>query len=293
VTLWWGHFLAPALPNRSLGSLFKNLSWFAWPVWPLALWTLWHEHRRLARATALHPVLAALPVTLLLGLWPSHASGSGLLPALIPLSLLAAHGVAELKRGAAQGFYWFGVVCFLFFALAFWVYFAAIEWGWPYRLAVQLSRLVPAYTHQQADSAMRLAAVVTLCWLIAIPLFPRAKIRPVLVWATGMALSWLLLVALFWPWAEAGWGYRPQLRAMAAHLPAGACLRADVDAAMTTMLRLHLKDRYRSHGDCHWWLVTGEREDFAARTWPVETVWTGVRPRDRRSYYALIRRDEP
>lgn len=291
---WWRQFLAQTLPNRSPASLLNILSWFAWPVWPLALWTLWHEHRRLARVPVLHPVLAAVLVTLSLGLWPSHASGSGVLPVLAPLALLAAHGVANLKRGAGQGFYWFGVLCFLFFALAFWVYFAAIEWGWPAGIAGHMGRLVPNFNADQTDPVLLLTAVAaTLLWLVAIPLFPRAKARPVLVWATGMALSWLLLITLFKPWAEAGWGYRPQIRAMAGHLPADACLRADVDPAMTTMLRLHLPGRFRATGDCDWWLVTGAREDFAAEAWPVSTAWTGFRPRDRSRYYALIRRESP
>ncbi|MDD5365198.1 MAG: hypothetical protein PHR30_07655 [Gallionellaceae bacterium] len=293
LALWWQQSLAALAPNRSPASLLNNLSWFAWPVWPLALWALWHEHRRLARVPVLHPVLAAALVTLLLGLWPSVSGGSSVLPVLVPLALLAAHGVANLKRGGAQAFYWFGVLCFLFFALAFWVYFAAIEWGWPVRLASRMARLVPDFPGGQTAPAMViLAAAATLFWLIVIPLFPRAKARPVLVWATGMALTWFLLIVLFLPWAEAGWGYRPQIRAMATHLPAGACLRADVDPAMTTMLRLHLADHYRTDGECTWWLVTGTREDFAARTWPVATVWSGFRPRDRSRYYALIRREE-
>jgi hypothetical protein len=289
---WWDQFLAQALPNRSPISLLNNLSWFAWPVWPLALGTLWHEHRRLARMPALHPALAATLVTLLLGLWPSPSPGSGFLPALVPLALLAAHGIADLKRGAAQGFYWFGVVCFLFFALAFWVYFAAIEWGLPYKLASHMDHLVPGFPRGQTAPAIVLAAAAaTLVWLVAIPMFPRAKARPILVWATGMALTWLLLVLLFRPWAEAGWGYRPLIRNLAAHLPADACLRADVDPAMTVMLRLRLAGRYRAEGECAWWLVAGERQNFAAETWPVDTVWTGFRPRDRSRYYALIKRE--
>jgi hypothetical protein len=289
---WWRQFLASALPNRSPSSLLNILSWFAWPVWPLALWTLWHEHRRLGRESVLHPLLAALAVTLLLGLWPAHSSGGGALPLLAPLALLATHGVASLKRGAAQGFYWFGVFCFLFFVLAFWVYFSAIEWGWPARVATHMNRLTPNYPGGRTDTVLLLvAAAATLVWLVGIPMFPRAKARPVLVWATGMALTWLLLIALFRPWAEAGWAYRPLIREMATRLPPDACLRADVDPAMTAMLRLHLAGRYRQTGTCAYWLLSGPREDFAAKEWPVSTLWTGFRQRDRSRYYALIAHD--
>lgn len=285
----WRELSATVTPNRSLPALLNLLSWFAWPVWPLALLTLWQEHRRLARQAALHPVLIASLITLLLGMWPSHSSGGGSLAVLPALALLASFGIPELRRGAAQGFYWFGVLCFLFFALAFWVYFAAIEWHWPTRLAEHMARLVPGYAKGITGSTLfYTAALGTLAWLVAIPLFPRAKVRPVLVWATGMALTWLLLITLFKPWAEAGWAYKPQIEAMAAHLPKGACLRSDVDPAMTTQLRLYLPEQHRKQGRCDWWLVVGPRQDFAAETWPLATVWTGFRPRDKSRFYALL-----
>lgn len=285
---WWHGFMARLVPDQTPGSLLNQLSWFTWPVWPLALWTLWHEHRRLGREYSLHPVLGALLVTFALGLWPSHSGGSAL-PLLIPLSLLAAHGVDTLRRGEAQGFYWFGVLCFMFFALAFWVYFAALEWGVPYQIASHLKQMTPGYQAGHVGNGMMLAAAaVTLLWLVAIPLFPRAKVRPVLVWATGMALTWFLLIMLFRPWAEAGWGYRPLIDDMAKHLPADACLRAEVDPAMTTMLRLHLGERYHRKGECAYWLTLSRKPELHQ---PMQEVWNGYRPRDRYKHYRLFVRE--
>ena len=282
---WWEQFTARLLPDQNPVALLNLLSWFAWPVWPLALWTIWHEHRRLNRASELHPVLAALLVTLVLGLWPSHSGGSPL-PLLIPLSLLASHGVASLKRGGAQGFYWFGVLCFLFFAVAFWVYFAALEWGWPVSIAKHLKQMTPLYQGGDIDPGTLLAAAaITLSWLLVIPLFPRAKARPVLVWATGMALTWFLLILLFRPWAEAVWGYRPVIDDLARQLPANACLKADVDPAMTAMLRLHLGKRYRADGECAYWL-TSQAQPAGDET--MRAIWDGYRPRDRRRHYRLF-----
>jgi hypothetical protein len=293
VGTWWGNFLAAWRPVRTPGAILELLSWFAWPAWPLAAWAVWHEHRRLRRATNLHPPLIALAITLALAHWPTHSSGGGALPVLVPLALLAAHGVANLRRGAAQAFYWFGVVCFLFFALAFWLYFAALEWGWPADMAARMLKLVPNYAGGQTPSHMlALAAAATLAWLVAIPLFPRAKARPVLVWATGMALLWFLLIGLLRPWAEAGWAYRPLIREMAAHLPADACLRADVDPDMHAMLRLHLAGRFRAAGTCRYWLVQADRRAIQAADWPVSLVWHGYRTRDRSQVFRLYRRGD-
>ncbi|MDR3393832.1 MAG: hypothetical protein P4L70_02410 [Parasulfuritortus sp.] len=278
---WWGQFTSRLTPDHSPAALLNLLTWFAWPVWPLALWAIWHEHRRLRRAPELHPVLVVLAVTFVLGLWPSHSGGSAL-PVLVPLALLASHGVASLKRGGAQGFYWFGVLCFMFFAIAFWVYFAALEWGVPYQIAKHLKQMTPSYQASSVHAGTLLAAtVVTLLWLAVIPLFPRAKARPVLVWATGMAMTWFLLILLFRPWAEAGWGYRPLIEDMASHLPANACLRADVDPAMTTMLRLRLGKRYRTDGQCAYWLTSHPAAKLSG------PIWEGSRPRDRKKHYRL------
>ncbi len=288
---WWQHFIQGWRPVRRPLAILELLSWFAWPLWPLALWTLWNERRRLARRPELHPLLAAAAVSLALAHWPAFSGGGSALPLLLPLALLAAHGIAELKRGAAQALYWFGVLCFLFFILAFWVYFAAIEWGWPSAMAARLARLTPAYRPGQGPAWLPwLAAAASLLWLAVIPLFPRAKVRPVLVWASGMVLIWLLLIALFRPWAEASWGYRPMLRALATQLPANACLRADVDPAMRVMLRLHLGPRYRERGDCRYWLLLTGRKPAMTAGWPVDGVWSGFRPRSNEQRYILYRR---
>ncbi len=261
---------------------FSELPWFSWPVWPLALAALWHEHRRLGRARELHLPLIALFAALIAALGPSWTRDGGLLPLLPPLALLAAYGVDSMKRGAAQAFYWFGVVCFVFFIFAFWIYFAALEWGMPARLAAHVAGITPTYRPGSVSGASLLLAVIaTALWLSAIPLFPRAKIRPVLVWASGMVLVWTLLIALYRPWMEAGWGYRPLLADLDRSLPAGACLEIDTDPAMRTMLRYHLHPK--SGANCPWRLVSADRA-VATDSAP---VWEGARPRQKQQRYRL------
>lgn len=279
--LRWHGFQRLGVGMSSL-RVYSELTWLAWPIWPLALAALWHEHRRLGRARELHFPILALFAVFMATLWPSWSRDGGLLPLLPPLALLAAHAVDSMKRGAAQAFYWFGVVCFLFFVVAFWVYFAALEWGVPTRLAARVAALTPTYQPGSVSGgSLLLAVVATALWLLAIPLFPRAKIRPVLVWASGMVLAWTLLIALYRPWMEAGWGYRPLIADMKRHLPAGACLRADVDPAMRTMLRYHLSVPLRR--DCSWRLVSAEHKPAG----DAEPVWQGARPRLKRQGYFL------
>jgi len=284
--LQW-HGIGRFNPIRTPASAFSELPWFAWPLWPLALGALWHAHRRLARTPELHQPLLALAVLLLSALVPAWSRDGALLPVLLPLAVLSAYGLDNLRRGAAQALYWFGVLFFAFMIMAFWVYFAAIEWGYPAKLALRMARMTPNYLPGSvAPIAYFPAAVATLIWIIAIPLFPRAKSRPILVWATGMMLVWILIAALFRPWVEAGWAYRPLIADMSRHLPAGACLNTQVDPAMRTMLRLHLKAPERT--DCQWTLklfthANGQPMPAAASN----VIWEGFRPRFKAQVYRL------
>jgi hypothetical protein len=101
-----------------------------------------------------------------------------------------------------------------------------------------------------------------------------------------MILLWVLIASLFRPWAESGWAYRPMIAKMARQLPAGACLNTDVDPAMQTMLRLHLKVPTRV--DCPWTLKLVTREDAKlAKAQGDNVVWQGFRPRQKMQVYRL------
>lgn len=285
---WWS--LASAWPQHLLNplSVTNRMLWFTWPLWPLALWGLWHERRRLARLDALHPILAALVLLTLLTLWPSHTRDNSLLPVLVPLALLSTHALANLRRGAAQGFYWFGVLFFGVFAFAFWVYFTALEWGAPTRLAHHLAKLVPTYRPGSVTPfSVALAATATLLWVIAVPFFKRATIRPIVVWATGMMLIWTLAIALFRPWLEAGWGYGAIVTSVTRHLPAGACLNAETDTNLRILLRTELGSRLKTGHTCHYLLVQSAAQEAPKET---QLIWKGQRPRQKDRIYRLYRR---
>jgi 4-amino-4-deoxy-L-arabinose transferase-like glycosyltransferase len=285
---WWSIQTGRLADAKGPGGLFSTLVWFAWPAWPLARWALWHEHRRLGRDNPLHLPLVAALVALLVSHVGGYTRDGLVMPAVVPLILMAAYGVATLKRGAAQAFYWFGVTSFAFFALAFWIYFAALEWGWPTAVARHLTRLTPGYTHAVPSAAVLLAAGVSLLWAVAVPLFPRAQVRPALVWATGMTLTWLLLVTLFRPWIETSYAWRPIAQAVDARLPAGACVEIEADGPARVMLHYHLAGSLPRPGQtCAWRLVLGRAEAAPGAT----PVWQGVRPRDRQQVYRLYRLD--
>lgn len=290
-----GHGLAGLLPVYDPGHLVSLLAWSAWPIWPLAIWAVWHEHKRLRRASELHLPLLAVLVLFYAALTPAFSRDGGALPLLAPLSLLAAFAIGHMQRSAAQAFYWFGVLCFFFLAIVFWIHFAALEWGWPPRLADRLARMTPDYQSGSIGGlSLGLAVAATLLWVIATPFFPRAQLRPALVWATGMTLTWLLLMALFRPWGEAGWAWKPVLAELDRQLPAGACVQARVEADTAVALRYHLDSRLARPGQvCDYLLIQGRRGEAANPGPDYEYVWLGQRPRHKDQALRLFRHVEP
>jgi hypothetical protein len=273
---WWHSVTTwPRIQAPSL----SMLTWFTWPLWPLALWAVWHERHRLARSVALQPLLIALVCLGVLSLLPAHSLEASALPLLAPLTLLAAQGVAWLRRGEAQGFYWFGALFFAFFAFAFWFYFSALQWNTHPRTAAHLLRLTPNYAQDSVNQiAVLLAVTATWVWIIVIPLFGRAAVRPVLVWATGMVLTWTLAFSLFGPWANAGWGYNTLVRDLHRNLPQQGCVTLAHDLPIAPLLRIELGTRIGQN--CPWRI---ERAEGAA-----QPLWEGARPRDIRQRYRLV-----
>jgi hypothetical protein len=117
--LQW-HGISRFSPLRSPASAFSELPWFAWPLWPLAIGGLWHVHRRFARTPELHVPLLAMGVLLVAALVPAWSRDGALMPVFLPLALLAAYGLDNLRRGAGVVLVWrlvFRLYCYCLLGL--------------------------------------------------------------------------------------------------------------------------------------------------------------------------------
>lgn len=282
------------------GEYFAILAWFAWPALPLALWTLWHQRGEIRSRTALQlPLAAFISLLLILGLAADEREIYAL-PMLLPLALLAAAGIDTLRRGAANALYWFGIMGFLFFAGALWFYWGAVEFGVPAKLGAHLRNLQPGYTPALHGFPYSVALLYTGAWLIVLLRIQRTAERPIIVWASGMALVWGLLMTLFVAWLDSGKSYRSMIVSLQHALPARYdCIASrKLGEPQRALLDYFagIRTQREDEGACTLLLVQhnkDEPEETVARGW--RKIWEGSRPGDKLERYRLYQRvgDKP
>lgn len=272
------------------------ISWFAWPVWLLALWTLWAWRRRLWRDFAFRlPLVFLLVAAILLLLAPSKADTLGL-PLLLPLALFTAAGIDTLRRGAANALGWFGIMGMGAAAFFLWFAWAALLSGWPERFSAHLRGLVPGFEPRLEPAALGIAALLTVLWLVPLRLSFRSGRRALVHWAAGVTLVWGLLATLWLPALDHRRAHKGVFTAMAASFPREyRCLaESGMAPAHRALLYYYAGVVPRSASDpgsleCDLLIVQWDPKNGIAPApagWI--TLWEGARPGDKRSRFRLL-----
>jgi 4-amino-4-deoxy-L-arabinose transferase-like glycosyltransferase len=202
LTLWWviGQHGFEVAGAETVGWLARNVSWFTFPLWPLALWTLYawrHGLRRPHIAMAL-VVLAVLAVGLLNTRTPS---ADDLLPVVAPLVILASFGAVALRRAAENVIDWFAITAYCVLLAAVFAYFFAMHAGVPPKMATSVLRLTAGYTPPLDWARVAVAVAATVLWLALVAW--RVRQTSVAMWrgpalaAAGMVTLWTVFSSLF------------------------------------------------------------------------------------------------
>jgi hypothetical protein len=219
-----GSYQAPAQAI----ALLRQIAWFAWPVWLLALWTLWQWRRLLASQHIIVPLAVGAS---LLAVWIAMGgSDRALMLALPALAVLAAFALPTLKRSAAAAIDWFSVFFFSIAVATGWVFYVAMQTGTPAKLAANVAKLSPGYANTFSPIALVLAAAGTLAWLWLVrwrtgrhrhPLW-KSLVLP----AGGVSICWLLVMTLLLPPLDNARSYRSLVQQIARQVPKESCIAA-------------------------------------------------------------------
>lgn len=300
---WWQH---AALGQSVFGMGEKTrynpfyfinaLAWFAWPAWLLAGWAVYRLRRQGWNSVKLWLPLGVFVVALLalsLQTGTEQIQTIILLPA---LALLAGAGLGELKRGAANALLWFSLMVFSFFALVFWIYWAAFDLGWPTQLAQRLDKL-GMESQGLRPVALTLGLLITLAWIAWLSWLkrqPRSPQRPIMVWSVGTTFVWCLLLALFMRPLDARIGYERLALEIRGEVADGGCIAShNLDATQRQLLAYHggLEIRPATSAACDWQLVLQkDRRRISVGSGWVKR-WVGGLPGEKDTRFWLYRRE--
>ncbi|MDN3988363.1 ArnT family glycosyltransferase [Zwartia vadi] len=282
----------------------RDLPWFLWPTWPLALLALWQWRRW---TTAPH---IWLPFSLMLGavltLFVSSQSGEAEYVLFIcPLAVLSAFAIPTMRRGVINTLDWFALMCFSVTVACVWVGWFALHFGVPQQISLNIARQTAGYEPQIVWWSVALAIVCTLCWIAMIVW--RVKANPNALWrgsllaAGGLTLTWIMLVLLWMPAIDYVRSYRPMsaeirqtLESLSSTPGELACLRGQ-GLALGPQASLYVFDHIEIVYDpqCPFVLQQTTRKklenDEAGFSENAEVLWQGSRGADRFDRYRILR----
>lgn len=300
---WWAVQLADFSPpgGSSLVFMVRTMPWFFWPTWPVAAWAVWRWRSRRSEPAVALPLVSAVVLGLSGGFGPSPGETS-LLPAALPLALLAAVGLPTLRRSIVSLIDWFAVTSFTVAGVVIWAYWIALMTGFPPRMAFSATRLAPEFRPTLSMAELILGLAATAAWLALvrwrISRRPRAIWRAVVLSSGGLVLAWFLLMTLWLPVFNERNTYRDlgtALRQALSTAPDQCIDTRELGAGQRAHLAYFAYAKFadaRSPGACPWLLV--QRNGPVSRTAPpplagATVTWHGQRSADRDESFTLYR----
>jgi len=304
----WLAWNRDALSGPTLDSIVyfaRTAPWFYWPAWPVALWAAYRWRARWSEPAVALPTLAVVALGLRALLAPNGAEG-WLLPATVPLALLAAVGVPTLRRGIVNLIDWFAVTSFTLFSIVIWAYWIALMTGFPPRMAFRMRQMAPGFLPQGVFDEVVLGVAATVAWLLLvrwrISRQPPMIWRPMVLSCGGVVLAWFLLMTLWLPVFNERNTYRDLSAELRAAFDAGEprtrdCVTTDnVERAARASFYYFAQLPFGAPGErCRWLLVQDDRESVLAQPpagagWQLR--WEGRRRSGRDERFLLFRRSE-
>jgi 4-amino-4-deoxy-L-arabinose transferase-like glycosyltransferase len=284
-----------------MGRTLRDLPWYLWPTWPLALLAVWRWRDWIfAPHIWLALMLAAFAAGELLFL--TEPTEAEFILLVVPCAILGAFSLPTLRRGVVNTLDWFAVMCFSLTVATAWLGWIALHFGWPTQIARNIARQTTGYEPTISWFAFALGVAVTAVWTLLV--MWRLRSKPLALWrgtvlsAGGLTATWILLVLLWQPAVDYARSYRDvsaELKtALAQHRKPGECVRG-LSVGSGQRASLLIFDNLTLSYDSRCALVLQQttrerlRDGDAAFSEGATELWRGGRRADRHEVFRLLR----
>lgn len=291
-----------ALPSwHDIGRTLRDLPWYLWPTWPLALLAVWRWRAWIYAPHIWLPLmLLACSALVLFGL--EEATDSEYVLLAVPCAVLGAFSLPTLRRGVVNTLDWFAVMCFSLTAATAWLGWVALHFNIPAQISRNIARQTTGYEPVISWGAFTLAVIFTVAW-IALVVW-RLRVRPQALWrgtvlsAGGLTVTWILLVLLWQPAVDYARSYRTvsgQLaQALQQHMRPGECVRGlSLGSGQRASFLIFNNLSFTFDAKCTLILQQTSnqslRDNTAAYSDGADVLWQGGRRADRQEVFRLLR----
>jgi 4-amino-4-deoxy-L-arabinose transferase-like glycosyltransferase len=294
---WMNRLKAPFIYENH-AYFCRILIWYAWPALPLALLGIWKFRAAVFSQPRFQLPIVFFVVSFIILGFASTNKDIQALPLLIPLVVIGAGSVEQLKRDFAAALNWFAVTLFSTLGLLIWLGWLAIVTGFPEKLQERMRFLSGLYTLNFELKIFVLAILMTLIWFIVSLRAKLTKRSTVTNWAIGMTFVWCLLMTLWLPMIDSAKTYANVFTSLKKAMPAEAtCINSlNVGKAQAylfdyyTNITLQPFERTQQL-NCNLYLIQDEKgtgKMIPGAEW--QLIWQGKRAADRKESFRLFQR---
>lgn len=211
----------PSLP-KLIAHIFyyvKNLSWYAFPAWILALIAaikmkslLYHDKNYFLFCCWI--VFGFIYIVI-----QPDQQNNALLLIMPPLAFLGASQIDRLKHSATAFLNWLGIAMFGSAALFVWASYIAINSRSSSHIVARALYFNPIYQPYFSIIAITIALSFTPLWIYAVVRKHLQGRQAVTNWAAGVTFLWLLLCSLFLDWINTNRGYHALVKELENLIP--------------------------------------------------------------------------
>lgn len=278
--------------------LVNKIPYFAWPVWPLALWAIWKERKGALRNPAVGMPLLAFAIAMLVLCLSGQRREVYALPFLAPLAILAGRVIGDLPARAARAANVFTFSIVSLAVVASWLGWLAVMTGTPAILLTKIQATVPTYVPGFQAGAFAAALAGTLGWVWLVRWHrPESKMAGV-HWGAGVALLYLLGMTLWLPVSNSNMSYRKDFAGLRETLGDNPGVVASQNLGEPQRAVVHYYARLKTwrqeaHAvtNCNWILIEGEDRP-GQQPQPPDVNWRQAwEGRHHRELFRLYRRE--
>jgi 4-amino-4-deoxy-L-arabinose transferase-like glycosyltransferase len=294
---WWNNeAIQPIISRQSLGFIARNLPLYAWPIWPLALWSIWFWRKGANNPLGgIRNPNMALPLGIVIAVlvYQTHLqilNEQSLLLIIPPLVIWACFSLPIIKRSVISFIDWFALLTFTLLGAFIWVMWFAMTTNFPAGLARNIAKKVPGFVPEFSWLALIAAIIVTALWVSVVKWrtsrAPKVIWRAVVISAAGTTLTWVLLMTLWLPTINYAKTYRDVAQRLVRVVPSqSVCINSTHlgDGQLASFVYF-TKLKFKDDVNCDLWISNqpGEARKKANQlNKSLELIWEDRRVSDR------------